>query len=85
MQKLGRFNFKINVMPNKSETYMSFNINNKLVFIDSFQFLSSSLDNLVKYLNKDYFKYLGQGCFRKILDLVKQKGFNLYEYVSDKS
>ena len=36
----------------------SFNINNKLVFIDSFQFLSSSLDNLVKNLGKDDFKIL---------------------------
>ena len=37
---------------------MSFNINNKLIFVDSFQFLSSSLDNLVKNLDKDDFKYL---------------------------
>ena len=29
-------------------TYMSFNINNKFSFIDRFQFLSSSLDSLVK-------------------------------------
>ena len=39
---------------------MSFTINNKLSFIDSFQFLSSSLDRLVKNLNKDDFKYLSQ-------------------------
>ena len=36
---------------------MSFNINNKLFFIDSFQFLSSSLDSLVENLVKDDFKY----------------------------
>ena len=35
---------------------MSFIINNKLIFIDSFQFLSSSIDSLVKNLNKDNFK-----------------------------
>ena len=35
---------------------MSFIINNKLIFIDSFQFLSSSIDRLVKNLNKDNFK-----------------------------
>ena len=29
-------------------------INNKLHFIDSFQFLSFSLDSLIKNLNKDY-------------------------------
>ena len=39
---------------------MSVTINNKLIFIDSFQFLSSSLDSLVKNLNKDYFTYLSQ-------------------------
>ena len=42
MQELGKFNLKINVIPNGLEKYMSFSINNKLSFIDSFQFLSSS-------------------------------------------
>ena len=32
---------------------MSFNINNKFIFIDSFQFLSSSLDSLLRNLIKD--------------------------------
>ena len=62
---------------------MSFSINNKLRFIDSFQFLSSSLDSLVKNLNKDDFKYLGQEFDNNVLDLVKQKGFYPYEYMSD--
>ena len=57
-QELGKFNFESNVIPNRLEKYMSFNINNKLIFVDSFQFLSSSLDNLVKNLDKDDFKYL---------------------------
>ena len=48
MEKLGKFNLKINVIPNALERYTSFSINNKLSFIDSFQFLSSSLDSLVK-------------------------------------
>ena len=52
MQKLGKFNFKINVIPNGLEKHMRFNINNKLIFIDSFQFLISSLDSLVKHLGK---------------------------------
>ena len=39
---------------------MSFNVNNNLIFIDSFQFLSSSLDSLVKNLDKDDFKFLSQ-------------------------
>ena len=37
---------------------MSFTINNELSFIDSFQFLSSSLESLVKNLAKDDFNYL---------------------------
>ena len=58
---------------------MSFTINNKLSFIDSFQFLSSSLDRLVKNLSKDDFKYLSQEFHNSVLDLVKQKGFYSYE------
>ena len=58
MQELGKFNLKINVIPNGLEQYMSFSINNKLSFIDSFEFLSFSLDSLGKNLDKDDFKYL---------------------------
>ena len=53
MKELGKLNLKISVMPNGLEKYMCFTINNKLIFIDSFQFLSSSLDGLFKNLNKD--------------------------------
>ena len=48
MQELDKFSLEINVIPNGLEKYTSFNINNKLNFFDSFQFLSSSLDGLVK-------------------------------------
>ena len=37
---------------------MSFNINNKSIFIDTIQFLSYSLDRLGRNLGKDDFKYL---------------------------
>ena len=50
-------------------------MNNKLSFIDSFQFQSSSLDSLVKDLSKDDFKYLSQEFDNKVLDTVKQKVF----------
>ena len=60
MQELGKFNFKINLLPNGLEKCMSFKINNKFIFIGSFEFLSSSLDGLVKYLSKNDFKYLSQ-------------------------
>ena len=57
MQELRKFNLKISVIPNGLEKYTSFTINNKLGFIDSFQFLISSLDSLVKNLNEDDFNY----------------------------
>ena len=38
----------INCIPNNMEKYMAFMLGNHLVFLDSFQFMSSSLDNLVK-------------------------------------
>ena len=57
IQELGKFNLQINVIPNGLEKYVSFSISNKLSFIDSFQFPSSSLDNLIKDLAKDDFKF----------------------------
>ena len=74
MQELGKFNLKINVIPNGLEKYMSFSINNKLILFDSFQFLRFPLDSLVKNLDKNDFKYLRQEFDNNILDLVKQKG-----------
>ena len=69
--------------PNGLEKYISFTIISKLSFIDSFQFLSTSLDSLVKNLRKDDFKYLSLEFDNDVLDLVKQKGFYSYEYMSD--
>ena len=62
---------------------MNFTINNKLNFIDSFQFLSLSLDSLVKNLSKNDFKYLSQKIDNNVLDLVKQIRFFPYEYISN--
>ena len=52
---------------------MSFSINSMLSFIDSFQFLRSSLDSLIKKLDKFDFKYFSQEFDNNVLDLVKQK------------
>ena len=46
---------------------------NKLSFSDSFQFLSTSLDSLVKNLEKDDFRHFSQEFDSEVLDLVKQK------------
>ena len=47
-------------MPNGSEKYMTFTVNKNLVFIDSMQFMNSSLDKLVINLNDKDFKYLSE-------------------------
>ena len=60
---------------------MSVSTSNKLIFIDSLQFLTSSLDSLVKKLGD--FKYLSQKFDSNVLDLVKQKGFYPYDYMND--
>ena len=71
MQELAKFNLKINVIPNELQKYLSFMINNKLICIDSFQFRSSSLDNLVKNVGKDDCKFLSQEFDNNVLDLVQ--------------
>ena len=48
MQEIGKFNKTINVIPNNMERYMAFMISD-LVFIASFQFMSSSLSNLANH------------------------------------
>ena len=74
-KELSRFNnLKISVIPNGLEKYMDFAVNKNLVFIDSMQFMSSSLDKLVKNLNDKDFNYLSEEFSDKKLKLVKQKG-----------
>ena len=75
MQELGKLYFKINVIPNRLEYYLSFNITDELSLIHSFQFPSSSLVSLVKNVGKVDFIYLSQEFDNKVLDLVKHKGF----------
>ena len=62
---------------------MSFNINKRLGLIDSFQFLSSFLDSLVKNSNRDNVKYLSQEFDKDKLDLVREKRFYPYEFMTD--
>ena len=58
MQEIGKFNVKVNVIPNGLEKYMAFTINKNLIFIDSMQFMNSSLDALIKNLPDNDFKFL---------------------------
>ena len=47
----------INAIQNNMEKYMAFMLDNHLMFIDSFQFMSSGLDKLVSNLPKDDLKF----------------------------
>ena len=60
MQEFDKFDVKVSVIPNGLEKYMAFTINKNLVFIDSIQFMNSSLDVLVKNLSHNDFKHLSQ-------------------------
>ena len=73
IQELRKFNFKTNAIPSRLKRYMSFSIGKKLVIINSFEILISSLDSLVKNLGEDDFKDLSQELDIEVLDLVKQK------------
>ena len=52
MQEIDKLDKKINVMSNGMEKYKAFMLGKNLVFIDSLQFMNSSLENLVKNLPK---------------------------------
>ena len=59
-KELSKFDCKINVVPNGLEEYMSLTLGNNIIFIDSMLFSNSSLDNLVKNLGSEDFKYLSE-------------------------
>ena len=72
---------KINVIPNNKELYLSLMLGKHLVFLDSFQFMSSSLDELVSNLSKDDLKYTSKEVTAKKLSLMSQKGVSPYDYM----
>ena len=61
---------------------MAFFLNKNLVFIDSMQFMNSSLDKLVKNLSDEDFKYLIEEFGSENLELLKQKSDYPYEYMN---
>ena len=71
----------INAIPNNMEKYMAFMLGNHLTFIDSFQFMSSSLEKLVSNLPKESLKYTSQKFKGKKLDLMSQKGVYPYDFM----
>ena len=71
----------INAIPNNMEKYMAFMLGNHLTFIDSFQFMSSSLDKLVSNLPKDDLIYTSKAFKGKRLNLMSQKGVYPYDFM----
>ena len=55
IKEVSKFDVKVSDISNELEKYMDFAINRNLVFIDSMQFMSSSLDSLVKNLSDHNF------------------------------
>ena len=71
--ELDKFDVKINAIPNGLEKYMAF-FWIKVLFIDSMQFMSSSLDKRVKNLSDEDFMYSVEEFGSENLELLKQKG-----------
>ena len=71
----------INIVAYNFEKYMSFRLGKHLHFIDSFQFMSQSLDKLSSNLPEDRFFYTGGEIDGHLLDLMKKKGIYPYDYM----
>ena len=72
----------INVIPNNMERCMAFIISN-LVFIDSFQFVGSSLSDLAKLLPKERFHHTKNEYNSDALDLLTKKGVHPYDQMDN--
>ena len=81
--ELNKFDVKVNVIPNGLEKYMAFFLGRNLVFIDSMQFMNSSLDKLAKNLSNEDFKYSVEEFGSENLEILKQKGAYPYEYMNN--
>ena len=80
MNKKGeKQDLNINAIPNNMEKYMAFMLGNHLTFIDSFQFMSFSLDKLVSNLPKEALKYTSEEFTGMTLSLMSQKGVYPYD------
>ena len=71
----------INVIPYNMEKYMAIMLGGHLTFIDSFQFMSSSLEKLVGNIPRESLKYTSQQFKGKKLDLMVRKGVYPYDYM----
>ena len=84
MQSLGNFReYDIKCIATNTQDYISFSVGN-LRFIDSFQFMNSSLENLVESLasdNADAFRYFHEEFSHGQSQLLLRKGIYPYDYI----
>ena len=80
MQAIGKVSDNINCIPNNMEKYVSFSMGS-MDFIDSFQFLPTSLEKLVGNLKEPDFKHLSKTFAPDKLSLLLRKGVYPYDYV----
>ena len=82
MNKKGeKQDLNINAIPNNMEKYMAFMLGSHLTFIDSFQFMSSSLDKLASNLPQKALKYISEEFTGMKLSLMSQKGVYPYDHM----
>ena len=79
MQKIHKAKGSISCIANNAEKYISFSVAH-IKFLDSFQFMASSLEKLVAAKDKSDFK-LTKSAFGDKVDVLLRKGFYPYEYI----
>ena len=85
MQEIGsigkQHNEDINCILNNMEKYMAFMLGKHLVFMDSFQFIASSLGKLAGNLPEDAFHYSKQEFKNNKFELMKKKVVYPYDFM----
>ncbi|GBN83506.1 hypothetical protein AVEN_266027-1 [Araneus ventricosus] len=83
MQALGQFkDRKIDCIAKNMENYITFSIG-KLQFLDSYQFMTASLHDLISNLPKDKFSIMREHFNPNHVDALLRKGVYPYEYMDD--
>ena len=73
----------ISVIPNNTEKYMAFYIDKHLVFLDSFEFMGTSLAKLANNLPEDKFIYTREYFYdEEKFQLMKKEGVYPYDYMN---
>ena len=85
MQEIGsigkEYDLEINCIPNNMEKCTKFMLGKHLVFLDSFQFMASSLKRLAANLPEEAYIYTPKVFKGEKFNLIKQKGVYPYDYM----